>query len=623
MFSLPVKKLSRACALLVLGFAIPGATGPEFGLAESSLEPRAADNPLPHSVIELKDFRDQEVRGAGIIVNKDVTVHISALGGGERRPFWRDIFDDDPPQRMYAAGWIINAETREPVWEMTYENTSGGSDHREYEGDINLPRGSYEIYFSAHEYFWGSEFSDGSMNIDRRETGHSMRRRGHRFVEVFTGRNDENYKEFMELAKDWGIALTTSDETAASVTRFEAPAPAQNVIFAAQKLGDAIIVKKSLAVTKAVPIHIYAIGEGRRKDGMFDFGWIVKSDTRERVWEMTVGNTYYAGGAPKNRKFDRDVTLSAGTYELYYTTDESHSNDDWNAKPPFDPFRFGITLTAANESDRNAVKVGELPETETNVIVNLTRVRDNDYLSSGFSLRADTRVRVYCLGEWDHDDELVDYGWIANARTRERVWEMREMDTYHAGGAQKNRMVDQVVTLPKGNYLAYYQTDGSHAYNEWNSDPPFDEEHWGLTVIGVGERFDPKSVTSFSEDEEQAVIAQIIKVSDNEHLRRAFTLTKPTRVRVYALGEGQDREMYDYGWIEDGKTGRTVWEMTYNMTRNAGGARKNRMVSSTILLDSGEYELFYDTDGSHSFNDWNADPPEDRIHWGITLYKEE
>jgi len=32
--------------------------------------------------------------------------------------------------------------------------------------------------------------------------------------------------------------------------------------------------------------------------------------------------------------------------------------------------------------------------------------------------------------------------------------------------------------------------------------------------------------------------------------------------------------MYDYGWIEEAKTGKTVWEMTYHMTEHAGVRRK-------------------------------------------------
>jgi hypothetical protein len=61
--------------------------------------------------------------------------------------------------------------------------------------------------------------------------------------------------------------------------------------------------------------------------------------------------------------------------------------------------------------------------------------------------------------------------------------------------------------------------------------------------------------------------------------------------------------------------------MTYDKTRWAGGAKKNRKVNQTITLDAGTYVLVFNTDGSHSFNDWNDDPPEDLVNYGITLYR--
>ncbi|HET6274190.1 MAG TPA: hypothetical protein VFG32_14510, partial [Bacteroidota bacterium] len=51
--------------------------------------------------------------------------------------------------------------------------------------------------------------------------------------------------------------------------------------------------------------------------------------------------------------------------------------------------------------------------------------------------------------------------------------------------------------------------------------------------------------------------------------------------------------------------------------------RKNRMVNTTILLDKGEYVLHYQSDDSHSYGNWNVDPPEDSQYWGITIYKDE
>jgi hypothetical protein len=54
--------------------------------------------------------------------------------------------------------------------------------------------------------------------------------------------------------------------------------------------------------------------------------------------------------------------------------------------------------------------------------------------------------------------------------------------TRQAGGAVKNRLFDEMVSLPKGTYTLRFKTDESHAYGDWNDDPPFDPEHYGVTV---------------------------------------------------------------------------------------------------------------------------------------------
>jgi 5-hydroxyisourate hydrolase-like protein (transthyretin family) len=579
------------------------------------------------TILSLQDFTAQETKGAGLTLTHDMRVHVTALGGGDRR-FWNGLFenwfDDDEENHMFASGWIIDAQTRQPVWEMTMENTKGRDDHRKFDDDIALKKGSYEVYFSAHSYYESRARSSFSINIDRREKPATSRRARSDFRDDDSYGTRDLYEDFMELAKDYGITLSTSDGDASGVQRFEPPMNSKEVLFKATKLGDRAFVRQGLSVSKEVPLRIYALGEGRRRDEMFDYGWIVNSATRERVWEMRYRNSSRGGGAAKDLRFDGTVTLPKGNYDLYYITDDSHSYEDWNATPPYDPYNYGITVMYKDDADRGAVKLVDASSVDKNVVVQLTRVENGDFKSSGFTLKGDTKLHVYAIGEGvDDHREMADYGWIIDAKTRDRVWSMDRRHTYHAGGATKNRLVDEIITLPKGKYLAYYTTDDSHAYDDWNDDPPFDPEHWGLTVMGAGESFDAKSVATFSEDKEEGVIAQIIRVGDHRHQHETFTLAQATNVRVYALGEGQDRRMYDYGWIEDVKTGRTVWEMTYRMTTGAGGAQKNRMVDTKIQLDKGDYEVHYRTDDSHSFNDWNADPPEDRMHWGITLYKEQ
>jgi ketosteroid isomerase-like protein len=116
------------------------------------------------------------------------------------------------------------------------------------------------------------------------------------------------------------------------------------------------------------------------------------------------------------------------------------------------------------------------------------------------------------------------------------------------------------------------------------------------------------------------VVAQIVEVLDNEDKSQAFNLTSSQEVRIFAIGEGQGGEMFDYGWIEDVDKGSRVWEMQAPKTAHAGGAGKNRIVDVVITLPAGNYKLRYKTDDSHAFDHWNAMPP-DINFWGVAVYK--
>jgi CubicO group peptidase (beta-lactamase class C family) len=116
------------------------------------------------------------------------------------------------------------------------------------------------------------------------------------------------------------------------------------------------------------------------------------------------------------------------------------------------------------------------------------------------------------------------------------------------------------------------------------------------------------------------VIAQIIQVLDNEDKSVAFSLASSQEVRIFAIGEGQGGEMFDYGWIEDVDKGSRVWEMQEPKTEHAGGAGKNRKVDVQITLPAGNYKLRYKSDESHAFDHWNNLPP-DINFWGIAIYK--
>jgi hypothetical protein len=380
-------------------------------------------------------------------------------------------------------------------------------------------------------------------------------------------------------------------------------------------------------------IQIYAIGEtgwddnwdwgSRRRSEdqeVYDFGWIINTQTRGKVWKMTYAGSKHAGGAPKNRLVDQTISLPAGSYAAFFVTDDSHSERRWNAPPPYDPMFWGITVRVKDSAMRAYVKKFDYESApDKNVIVAFTKLGDDEFRSAGFVLNRPMNLRIYALGE-GRDNDMFDYGWIVDAKTHKKVWEMDYGKTEHAGGAGKNRLFDGTVRLDKGSYLAYFRTDDSHSYFNWNSSRPYEAEHWGITIMAADGNFNPADVGAYKEEEDKSILAQLTQMRDHDHERKNFTLKRDTEVRIYAIGEGRNDDMFDYGRIEEANTGKVVWEMTYRMTEHAGGASKNRMYDDVISLKAGEYVLHYETDDSHSFNDWNSDPPHDPVNYGITLY---
>jgi len=578
---------------------------------------READAGERH-IIQLRDYSQVEVKGAGFSVPHSVSVHIEALGGGKKRD------SNDEGADMYAYGWIINADTRDRVWKMTLDNTNTQDKDRIFDGSVNLPAGNYEVYFAAYGFQSKSGFGTIQMNVDRRDkrSKKSTEKDWGPFSWFYGFFTDDFYKDFEKRSKTWGIDISLSDPSVDEVM-FNVPKDLPKVLFKSVKMGENDNVKQGFSLSKECKIRVYALGEISNGDEQFaDYGWIVNTKTHKRIWEMSDGNEANAGGAKKNKKIDEILTLPAGEYILTYVTDASHSYLDWNSAPPEDPFNYGITLLATNDEDKGNFKLVDVQEIK-NVILELTRVGDDETRNESFSLKEETDIRVYCIGERPNKNEMTDYGWIINAKTREKVWTMEATHTEHAGGGQKNRMVDEIITLPKGTYTVFYKTDDSHSYRDWNVDPPTDQKHYGITIMGEGEHFNKENVEHNVSPKREGIIAQIVQVQNSENRTERFTIDKTSHVRVYAIGEGQNHDMYDYGWIENAQNGETVWEMTYGMTFHAGGARKNRSVNTTIILDKGEYVLHYVSDDSHSYHNWNSDEPDDPTMWGITLYKDD
>ncbi len=554
-----------------------------------------------NNILEIKNIGYEQIYYSGFVLNSDKKVAIKAVGAGGKKEIRRLNNSHIDRHNMFAYAWIINAQTRKMVWRMTIENTErvGWSEwNRLFDEKVRLPKGEYEVYFSAVEPSFFS-MSGGLITL------------GKVFKKIFSNSNDWDYDADKWMIKISGVdEVLNQRETKKSINQKKESAILQ--LYASH---DGQRRHRGFTLTRPLKVTVYAIGEGFKGE-MFDYAWIINAQTRERVWTMREADTEYAGGATKNRVAKNTILLQPGDYLVFTKSDGTHSPEEWNSNPPYDPFHYGITITAAGKGfDPSIIK--KYSETAAKPIVSITHVGDYAYKEAGFKLTKRTKIRIFALGE-GRDGDMFDYGWITNAENGETVWKMRYKDTENAGGGSKNRLFDGVIELNAGEYILYFQSDDSHSYDGWNVEGPDKPEMWGISIFAVGSS-DAVQAMDISKTKKETILARLIRVGDDEHVRKQFTLDKKTRIRIYCIGEGDWDEMYDYGWIRDADND-LVWKMRYRETEHAGGAKKNRIVDTIITLDPGIYTVHFRSDDSHSYYGWNDDAPYDKRNWGITIF---
>jgi hypothetical protein len=442
-------------------------------LAPASL--RGAESRAEPRIIALHGFEAIEVRQQGFTLPRAMKVHIYARGAGLRR-----LVHTQSDEPLFAYGWLLNAATREVVWQMDGANTRRDWEYRIADQYLDLPAGSYEAYFSNHGFGQSLLFAQWSRNIDRRSLAREGEGRSNGFLAALGADEASLLRHWREQVGMYGLEIYLPSGQPSEVPLFDAPLRWKNIVLTLAATTDDGHWAQAFHLRKAVTLHIYAEGEGSGRS-MHDFGWITDARSRARVWEMTLDKTQYAGGARKNRRQVETIALPAGDYEATFVTDDSHSPADWNAAPPCDPGLYGLTLALPVDGDLPAFSL-TAPMTKP-VLAELVRVGNDQDRRAAFTLAAAQSVRIYAIGEADGSD-MADMAWIEDAAGK-RVWTMEATRAHHAGGAAKNRVADEVISLPRGAYTLRFKTDDSHAYGHWNDDAPWDQEHYGVTVYAA------------------------------------------------------------------------------------------------------------------------------------------
>ncbi|MFQ5571875.1 MAG: hypothetical protein ACE5G0_19525 [Rhodothermales bacterium] len=552
--------------------------------------------PAPSGLVVFVDLEAQTLRHAAFELEQPAEVAILATGSFEQQ---------GASSTLAAYSWIVRRADAETVWEMDPRTAEAGRGNAAHvPGDtFDLEAGIYDVYFASY----GQE-----QRQNRRQRW----------------RNDADQWEFVLRLTDETIPARRLSDRIDTITK-----EAENVVWTSAPMRSNREQEHLFEIKQPTQLRLYAVGEIKGQSG--DQYWIENAGTGEHVWEMKQENTKPAGGLATNRRFRGELTLAPGAYRVAAQTNRDHAFYDWEGNPPYDPSAWGLTLYA---EDPYAITAFD-PWTSRQPLVSLTRVPDDTKLSRRFEVQQPIQVVLYSVGEMTDRNSIYDFGELFKEETNRKrsIWKMKWNASQQAGGGDKNRLEVAFIRLEPGVYTLQYQTDGSHAYDDWNTGAPDYPERWGVTLFPMAPALDEgvfQLLPSLSGDDwptpnppisgldvnEGAVLLDWTQLRGDEEKSHPFELQDEARLYILALGEITSSSQYDYGWIERAGTNDVVWEMMLDNTHPAGGADRNRRFEGIVTLPPGGYVVNYKTDSSHHYGFFGDEGPDEPAAWGITIH---
>ena len=390
--------------------------------------------------------------------------------------------------------------------------------------------------------------------------------------------------------------------------------------------------RDGFSVARGGDITIDAVGSFETADrgdsALAAYGWILDRTTRNVVWQMDPRKLKREQG---NIASVRDtVALRPGLYDAYFTSYGNRNNS-----------RFGFSLLgrlfgneAAWRNDESKWKLiireesdegigiehlrhevdQALAPTPADLVWSTAPMRGRQTEEYVFQVSEPIEMAIHALGEIDN--RRMDHGWIEEVFSRDRIWEMTLENTRHAGGWSVNRIFRDTLSVQPGTYRSYYETDPLQGWGDWRGNPPFDPAAWGITLSG-----DPiAAISAFDPLSSRTPLIELTRVGDDERRLAQFRVSQPVQLAAYALGEIGEGSRYDWAWLRSNDSQESIWEMTRENSREAGGDDSNRAELAFFTLEPGAYTLGYETDDSHSFESWRRGRPHLPDRWGVALY---
>jgi hypothetical protein len=253
----------------------------------------------------------------------------------------------------------------------------------------------------------------------------------------------------------------------------------------------------------------------------------------------------------------------------------------------------------------------------------------NHLYSKHFTVAEEAVVYVNSFAAFESDElssSLAVYGWILNRATEEVAWKPEPLKTIRDG---VKASISDSTQLSPGTYTAYYSTYGPTSKSSksgsflglkphWTNDPSF----WSFSLtsnapagtISELKNFTENSTSDFTElvwsfvpTRTGQMASQMIQVDSATELKLDMTLavcsTNCDKLELVQLPKSTP-----------------VWQLTEDMTTDAGGSKYNRAFEGSVAVAPGLYKISFEAGRNQVSSSWKANPPWAPDNWGVRLY---